>query len=124
MDVVGIPVTTTGSAGSATGTTDPAVLARPGMIRGAWVDYRGTPATADLVISENRNGTARTLVTFTDQNTDRDFLPMPQGQDAAGANIASQYTVGIPYFGGRLTAAFAQADAAAPAAIVYLLIEV
>lgn len=124
MDVVEIPVTTTGTAGSATGTTDPAVLARPGVIMAAWVDYRGMPATADLVISENRNGTARTLVTLTSQNTDRVFVPLTQGQDAAGANIASQYAAGIPYFGGRLTAEFAQADAAAPAAIVYLLVVV
>lgn len=119
---ISLDVTTTGSAGSASGTTDPAVAGTYGHLVGAWIDYRGQPATADLVVKETINGTARTLVTLTNQNTDRAWYPMTLGQDGTGANLTAIYIEGIPLFGGLLTAEIAQGDAAAPAARVTLLV--
>lgn len=123
MEPVVIEVGAAGSAGSATGTTYPPVIAPYGTIYAGWVDYIGqSGATPTLVLKETLNGQARTLLTLAAQNTDRAVVPLTQGQDGAGANVASQYVAGIPVFGGRLTLEISNADPAAVAARVTLLV--
>lgn len=113
-----VPVTTTGSAGSATGevTTD-----APGGIRGylenVYVDYHASaPATTDVTISE-ADGPARTLLTLTDTNTDADVAPRKLEQDTVGADLASSTRYSLA---GQITVTVAGADALTNCVVVYL----
>lgn len=115
-----IPVTTTGSAGAATGTASQSVQA--GRIVGIAVVLNGAPATTDVTITEVIGGLTRTLLTLTNVSASRDDLPLVLGQDGTGADITGQYVPQI-LFGGLLTVSVAQSDAGAPILTVIVIVE-
>lgn len=117
-------ITTTGSAGSATGSVTLA-LSRPAIIRFIAVDYHASaPNTTDLTIKADTSAGA-TL--FTKANTNTDFGPVAvatSGQDETGAATAAT-DVGSGGFAvtSGIYAALAQADALTACATVSLWIE-
>lgn len=119
-----IPVTTTGSAGSATGTASKQT-SRPGVIRFVAVDYHASaPATTDLVIkADDTNGA--TLFTVTNSATDITAKPvaMPGVDEGNAATAATDLGAGgFPYSTG-IFVSLAQSDALAPAATVSVWVE-
>ena len=114
-----IPVTTTGTAGSATGTASTVVQA--GLLVGLVITYTGAAATADVTITEVVNGVTRTLLTKTNNNTAFTWRPLVLGQDNAGADVAAWY---IPQmvFGGFLTVTVAQSNAATDNVVVIAIV--
>lgn len=112
-------VTTTGSAGSATGSTDSDPI--NGKLVSVTVDYHASaPATTDLTIVE-LSPPARTLLTKTDTATDDIVYPTVEADDAAFAAITD--TVWPIYIDGRVRVSVAQSNALAPAVKVYLQVE-
>lgn len=103
-----IPVTTTGAAGSATGTASAAVQA--GLLIALEVVYASAPATADVTITEVVAGVTRTLLTKSNNATSFTWRPLVLGQDNTGANVAAWYIPDV-VFGGFLTVTVAQSDA-------------
>lgn len=120
MKPIQIAVTTTGSAGAATGSAEEATKA--GRLLGLLIVRNGAPNTTDVTISEVINGVSRTLLTITDLAADRDDFPLVLGQDNTGADIAGQYTSQI-LFGGKLTVSVAQSNAGAPILTVIAIVE-
>ena len=119
-----IRVTTTGSAGSATGTgvSDEGLT---GLLRAVHVDYTSMPATTDVTISTTAAPTV-TFLTLTNTNTDGWYYPMIAAHTNAGAAITYDGTRPIyTLFGINdiVTVSVAQADALANAVIVTLLME-
>lgn len=83
---VRIPVTTTGSAGSATGSTTTAAYS--GIITAVKLDYSGSaPATTDVTLSEVGGG-GRTLLTVTNNNTSAAYYPTVEAQDTSGVGVS------------------------------------
>lgn len=114
MRVLVKEITTTGSAGSATGTAT--TYLNGARLVGVGVDYAaGQPATADLTITND----GRTILTLANTSTDVVVLPRVPVQDAVGANISGRGEE-PPLLDGTVTIALAQANAAAPAATVKL----
>lgn len=119
-----VKVTTTGAAGSAagTGTTEAGVR---GFIESIQVDYHASaPATTDVTIAEASN-MARTLLTLTNNATDKIVYPRVQVHDTAGAaltldgtraNVARIYVPGV-----KLTVTLAQCDALTDAVVVRIV---
>lgn len=107
-----IKVTTTGSAGSATGTTT-WTRGRPGIVRFVKFDFHASaPATTDVTIKAD-SSTGQTLFTVTNSATDIDPKPvgMPgvdEGNAALAATDAS--SGGFPFSTG-LYVSVAQSDA-------------
>lgn len=115
-----IQVTTTGSAGSATGATESEDLVY-GFIEAIKLDYHASaPATTDLTIAEVE-GMARTLFTRTNSATDGTFYPLIQAQDTTGTNITGVYS-GIYVEGVHLNVSLAQSDALTNAVVVRILL--
>lgn len=78
-----IDITTTGTAGSATGS---GTTTRPvnGVIMAIKVDYTSQAATADTTIVD---GLGQALLTLTDTNTDGWFYPHPEIHSPTGSAI-------------------------------------
>ena len=78
-----IDITTTGTAGSATGS---GTTSRPvnGMIAAIKVDFTSQANTADTTIVD---GMGQAILTLTNVNTDGWYYPHPEIQDPAGADI-------------------------------------
>jgi hypothetical protein len=114
-----IPVTTTGSAGSATGSATSAVI--NGLLYSLYVKYHDdAPATTDVTISED-GGAARTFLTISDANTSGEYPPMVTARDATNTERTSQAI--IPSLAGHgLTVTVAGADALTNAVEVYAYI--
>jgi len=115
-------VTTTGLAGSATGSgiTDAAVT---GKILALYINYHAsTPATADVVITEMRGSTAlQTIWTETNSTTDIVRYPNTPAQDNAENNVTYDGTneIYIPFVtNSKINAAVAQADALTDAVVI------
>lgn len=113
-----IAVTTTGSAGSATGT---AYSARPvcGEVYAIRVDWHGdAPGTSDIVVSveADANHPEVTLYDKDDANTDLWVYPQVQATDTAGAAIDGVY--GRILATGRIKVVVEGCDALDPAATV------
>lgn len=113
-----IRVTTTGSAGSASGTTD-STLPISGILVGVRIDYHASaPATTDVTITE-LNGLERTLLTVSNTNSDGVYYPFVELQDTSGAgqgNYAPQVLSSS-----RIRVSVAQADALTDAVVVTLV---
>lgn len=120
MGVYPVKVTTTGSAGSATGQADSEPIY--GTIRGLKIDYNGSaPATTDVTITEV-GGLGRTVLTRANTNTDGTFNPGAQLHDSTGNGIAGAYAP-LHIAGARLRVAVAESDALVPAVAVLFDIE-
>lgn len=118
MQVI-INITTTGSAGSASGTTT------SGRIRG-WlyainVDYHASaPATTDITITE-ANSIGRTLYSKANSVTDVTVYPYIQATDTTGTALSGVYQpIYIDWSG--VTVALAQCDALTNAVVVTLVL--
>ncbi len=111
-----IKITTSGAAGSATGSGMIDMPQRGYQIDAIRVDYTGVPATTDVTITED-GGLGQTVLTLTNNNTTKVARPRVLLQDTSGANLTAVYApIYIP--GRRLLVSVAQADAAADAVMV------
>jgi hypothetical protein len=116
FDRVAIPVTTTGTAGSATGsaTSDSTIT---GFLVDIFFDFHGsTPATADTTVSFATRG--GTIATVTSSATDVLIAPRQKAVDNAGAAITDSH--GMFLLNDKVTVSVAEADALTNAVIVYL----
>lgn len=121
INSIRIPVTTTGSAGSATGDTTTAI---PQGIRGAlmsfYVDcHASLPATTDITITEV-GGAGRTLFTLTNRNTGGEF-PVRISEVGTTGTAGSGVTTFL-LDGTQIKVALAQANALTNAVVVYAYI--
>lgn len=122
VNCIRIPVTTTGSAGSASGNQSSAV---PGGIRGAimsiYLDYHASApgATTDVTITEVGDAN-RTLLTRTNTATDGEF-PVRISEVGSTGTAGSGVT---PYFiaGAQINVAVAQSDALTNAVVAYVYV--
>lgn len=113
-----LTITTTGSAGTATGSAvTPTLYGFLEMVR---IDYNAMPVTTDITISEV-GGLNRTLLTISNSNTDAVYYPRSVVHDAAGVAIVGGYAK-IYLYGYPLQVSVAQADAGAEAVKVGLIL--
>ena len=121
-----VPVTTTGSAGTATGSAS-WVGGRPGLVRAIKVDYHASApgATTDLTVKRD-SSTGTTIFTKLNSATDIDWTAVAApGIDETGAATAATDlgSGGLPFQSG-LHVSLAQTDALTNAAVVEFLVEV
>lgn len=116
INVLRIPVTTTGSAGSASGnaTSTPIVS---GYIERIYLDFHASaPATTDTTISvvghENR-----TILTLTNVNTDGDYPVRIAETGNTGTAAATTTRLAVV---GQIKVALAQCDALTGAVVAYV----
>ena len=117
-----IAVTTTGSAGSATG-DNTSTLVTHGFLLGFRLDYHASaPATTDVTITaELPSGyPAFTLLTVSNNNTDIAYRPIQAATYDTSNTATGLYTL-IPIQGHTIKATVAQADALAPCVTVYVV---
>ena len=108
-----ITITTTGSAGSATGSASTGAIV--GEILGLAVDFdAAAPATTDITISVG----GYNLWARSNSVADAFVVPVLFGVDAANAALTSDVTPQHYCAAGRVTASLAQADALAAACVV------
>lgn len=111
-------VTTTGSAGSATGTATISVPAW-GYLEWIYLDYHAdAPATTDVTIAHGATPPGGNIMVRSNSATDGIFYPRGAGSDAAAAAITNSF-VRIPV-GGSVTVSVAQSDALTGAVTAYL----
>lgn len=119
-----IAVTTTGSAGSATGTAYSNTTVS-GELFALYVDWHASaPAgTSDITITvdSDDNAPAVTLYAKTNAVTDLWVYPVVQSTDTAGAGVTGVYQHIL--VSGKIKVVIAQCDALAPAATVYLYLK-
>ena len=112
-------ITTTGSAGSATGSAASELLA--GTLELVVVNYTSMPATTDVTISYTINGATKTLLTLTNNNTDFVDAIFDVPVSAAGAD--STLTEWKPFLPGvSVTVSVAQGDAVTDGVKVMLIV--
>lgn len=111
-----IPVTTTGSAGSATGSATTETLL--GELVDVYLDYNGAPATTDVTIAYAQGGN---ILAVSNTNTDARIAPRQKVVDNTNTAITDGHQAF--YLNSPLTISVAQADALAPAVTVYLRVE-
>lgn len=110
-----VSVTTTGSAGSASGNADSGNIV--GEVLGLLVNYHAdTPATADIVI-KTKTG-AVNLYAKTDSTTDAFSVPVIFGVDAGNSGLASDVTPQHYCVADKINVALAQGDALTGAVVV------
>lgn len=117
-----IPVTTTGSAGSATGSGN-ADIALTGLLLGFRVKYNASaPATTDVTITSDlpTGYPAHTLLTVSNNNTDIPYRPIQQEVYTSANTNTGLYTL-IPLQGHNITVSVAGADELDPAVTVYVV---
>ena len=115
--LINATVTTTGSAGSASGTASVSLVGYLNAIKIDW--HASAPATSDITIIEV-GGLARTIYTKSNSVTDVTFYPALQQGDNTGTAITGAYgRVYIPYV--ALTISIVQCDALAAACVVSFL---
>lgn len=128
IEQIALAITTTGSAGSASGTAVSPVFAGGARILRTWWDYHAsTPATADVTLYETALGATLGLIDGK-ANSATDAVRYPRisdFHDTSGASLSAneqteRYCVPA---GGTLTAALAQGDALTSAVICYVLYE-
>lgn len=113
-----IPITTTGSAGSATGSGTSAAI--NGVVYEIYVKYHASaPATTDVTISES-GGAARTILTLTNVNTSGAKPAYVAVVDATGTALTSY--IGRALAGRAISVSVAQCDALTNAVEVYAYI--
>ena len=114
-----VAITTTGSAGSATGSGTIAVPNGVARLVAVDVDFGSVPATTDTTITADRG----TVLTITNSNTDKTYYPRVPVQTSAGADVVGRAEE-APVVEGTLTISLAQADAASPAATIGVIFEI
>ena len=116
-----IKVSTTGSAGSASGS---AVLALPLCeLVAVYLDYHASaPATTDVTVSSPGNPAALTVLTKSNNATDGWEYPKVQKDDNTGAAITGDYA--DPVIHGNLLVEVAQADALTDCVVVTVYVRV
>ena len=120
IERVRVSVTTTGNAGSATGSADTEAV--NGFYLGAYLNYHASaPGTTDVTIS-TQNPSNGNLQVISNANTDAFVSCLNQAQDAAGAAITASF-VQRPV-SGNVRVALAQCDALTDALVadLYFLI--
>lgn len=100
-----VTVTTTGSAGSASGAG--ATPGMSGFLLDIYLDYTGQPATTDVTIAYDEPDSGNILV-VSNNATDGLYAPRKQVCDAAGAAVAGAYDL-LP-LNGKLSIAVDQGD--------------
>lgn len=126
LELVKVAVATTGSAGSATGSSDSIPV--NGKLHAVYLDYHASApgGTTDVTISLKSDPGA-TLLTVTDNATDGWYFPRQQVCDESGTGLTYDGTrkVSEPYpVADALTVAVAQSDALTDCVVAYLWIEV
>lgn len=113
-------ITTTGSAGSATGSAT--ISGLRGVLARLIVNWHASApaATSDITIVETWDGGSRTLYAKTNAVTDVDLVPQVPASDNAGAAITGAYGY-VALTGGTITVSIAQSDALTDCAIVTLV---
>lgn len=113
-----IPVTTTGSAGSATGSATSETII--GELIDVYLDFHASaPATTDTTIAFGvRGGTILAV-----SNSATDALIAPRQKLVDNANTAITNSFDCFYLNQSVTISVAQCDALAPAVTVYLRVE-
>ena len=115
-----IAVTTTGSAGSATGTGTASSLAYNGRLHKVVIDYHASaPATTDVNIID---GAGNVLWTKSNNSTDGTFYPVALQDDGSGTPLTANYEKPA-IAGAKLNVSVAGADALAPCVTVTITIE-
>jgi hypothetical protein len=110
-----VSVTTTGSAGSASGSATTAAL--EGLLLDIYLDYDASaPATTDVTIAYADR--ASNILVVSDNATDGLYAPRVKPVDNANAAITNAFD----YFplNGRLTVSVAQSNALAPCVTAYI----
>lgn len=110
-----VAVTTTGSAGSATGSGTSELIS--GYLLDVYLDFNASaPATSDVTLAYATRG--GNILVASNGNTDALHQPLKQASDAAGAAITGVYN---PYvLDDKVTVSVAQCDALAPAVTAYI----
>lgn len=110
-----VAVTTTGAAGSATGTGTSELV--QGYLLDVWLDFHGSaPATTDTTLAYATRG--GNILVVTNSVTDVLHQPLKQASDSAAATITGVYN---PYvLDDKITVSVAQCDALAPAVTAYI----
>jgi hypothetical protein len=116
VETVAVPVTTTGSAGSATGTGRSPSL--NGFLLDIYFDFAAAPSTTDTTVAFEAGSGGGTILTLTNTNTDVLHAPRKNASDNAGTAITGVYDC-YP-LNGVVTVALAQCDALAPAVTAYI----
>ena len=116
-----LAVSTTGSAGSATGS---GILTVPyAELLALYVDYHAdAPATTDLTISSPGNPASVTLLTLTNVNNDGWYYPKVQQQDSSGSAVSGGYS--HPLVHGSLLASLAGCDPLSNAVVITFYLRV
>lgn len=113
-----VAVTTTGSAGSATGTATTDLIF--GYLVDVYLDYHASaPSTTDVTISYATRG--GNILAVASANTDALFHPRASLATNAAAAITNSYSRFL--LNDKITVAVAEADALAPAVTAYLRVE-
>lgn len=111
-------ITTTGVAGSATGTGTIAVTV-PGYLEYVYLDYHASaPATTDVTISYASTPPGGNIIVRSNSGTDGIFYPRGGASDAAAAAITNSHVM-LPV-AGTINISVAQCDALTAAVTVYL----
>ena len=117
IDTYVVRVTTTGSAGSATGSTTTEALY--GELVDIYFDFSGAPGTTDTTVAyANRGGN---ILVITSSNTDALIAPRQKLVDNTNTAITDSHA--CFYLSGPLTISLAQCDAADPALTAYIRVE-
>ena len=116
-----VSITTTGSAGSATGTVDVS-YPRGGVLLGVDINFHASaPNTTDVTIADVINSArSRTLVFLENANTD---VYVPVGEEIKTSLNAATGVYRSPAFGPLLRVSVAGCDALTDAVVVSLLVE-
>ena len=116
MPLYTLAITTTGSAGTATGTGVIPSLP-PCFVEAIKVTYAGAaPATTDVTLAGTL-GMAQTILTLTNVNTTGTYYPRHALHDTTGADTGSK---GLFMVEGPIQISVAQCDALAPAVTVQI----
>lgn len=114
-----LPVATTGSAGSATGSTNAGIPGGYGQVVSVSLDYSGSaPATTDVTIKSN----GETILTVSNNKTDGVYYPRAAVCDSAGSAISGEYTT--PTVSRDVTVEVADCDALAVAVTAAIIVEI
>lgn len=117
---INLPITTTGSAGSAAGSATAGVPGGVARLIAVDIDFNASaPATTDTTIAADRG----TILTVTNSATDKTFYPRVPVQVAAGTDLAGRGEE-PPIVEGTVTVSLAGSNALDPAATVGLIFDV
>ena len=125
IEIHQLKVTTSGSAGSASGSALKTVP--KGRVLGIYLNYHGSaPNTTDVTVKADADSTGvppdLTILTKSNSNTDAWVYPKTQDHDNVGAAITGSYSDPVVH-GGVISVAVAQSDALTDAVVIYVVLE-